>query len=298
MVCDRHPDYASSLFAEEQGLPVRRVQHHLAHALSAMVEHGLEGPLLAVTWDGTGLGSDGRIWGGEFLRVERRAGGVRWQRVAHLREFGLPGGDAAVRDPQRALAGLLWEMPRHRERVPADLSALLARGLNAPRCSSMGRLFDGVAAALGHGASQSFEGMAASLVERDAWTGDGDAPLDGLAPVAGRPMVLDWAPLMTSLLAAVDAGAARESLCRTFHARLAQAVVDVARVQGLPRVLLTGGCFQNRLLSRLCMAALREAGFEAVIPRRLPPNDGGIALGQLAAMAGAHEHVPGDTRSH
>jgi len=298
LACDLHPDYASSAFAHEQGRPVREVQHHLAHALAAMAERGDDGPLLAVVWDGTGLGSDGTVWGGEFLRVERRAGAVRWQRVAHLRRFRLPGGDAAARDPQRALAGLLWELPGMRDRVPGPLAALLARGLAAPWCSSAGRLFDGVAALLGHGGRQSYEGMAASLLERDAArAGDAGAALAPLALVPGPVLTLDWAPLLHALIDARAHGTWREALAAGFHARLAEAVVAVARAAGLEQVVLTGGCFQNRRLTEGALRGLRGAGFEAAIPRAVPPNDGGIALGQLAAIDGATEHVPRHPRA-
>jgi hydrogenase maturation protein HypF len=186
--------------------------------------------------------------------------------------------------------------------MPPALAALLRRGLNAPWCSSMGRLFDAVAAAVGHAARQTFEGMAASLVERDAcsqaWGADAAALLAPLALRPGCPGVLDWAALVHSLMQAAERGEALEALCSAFHARLAGAVVDVAAQQALPQVLLAGGCFQNRLLTRTCLQALRAAGFDPFIPRRLPPNDGGIALGQLAAIHGAHEHVPGDPWPH
>lgn len=298
IACDRHPDYASSAFAHGQGRPVREVQHHLAHALAVMVERGDDGPLLAVVWDGAGLGSDDTVWGGEFLRVERRGGEVRWQRFAHLRRFRLPGGDAAARDPQRALAGLLWELPATRDRVPQALAALLGRGLAAPWCSSAGRLFDGVAALLGHRERQSYEGMAASLLERDAArAADAGAELAPLALVPGPALVLDWAPLIGALIEAQAHGVSRAALAAGFHARLAEAVVGVARAAGLARVVLTGGCFQNRRLTEGALRGLRGAGFEAAIPRAVPPNDGGIALGQLAAIDGATEHVPRHPRS-
>ncbi|MCB1748033.1 MAG: carbamoyltransferase HypF, partial [Gammaproteobacteria bacterium] len=145
---DLHPDYAGDADGPAGTLPRRRVQHHLAHALAVMLEHGLDGPLLAVTWDGNGLGADGGLWGGEFLEV-CRAPAPSWRRVAHLRDFALPGGDAAARDPRRALAGILWAIPGLRGRVPAAFRPALERGLNAPRTTSVGRLFDAVAALAG-----------------------------------------------------------------------------------------------------------------------------------------------------
>ena len=144
VACDRHPDYASTLHGHDLGLPVTEVQHHVAHALGVLVEHGRSGPALAVVWDGAGLGVDRTTWGGEFLLVERSGTGPSWRRFAHLRPFPLPGGDASARDPKRALAGLWFACPETRERVPQRYRRLLEARLNAPLCTSAGRLFDGV----------------------------------------------------------------------------------------------------------------------------------------------------------
>jgi len=276
--CDAHPDYASTRFAETLGVPVTRVPHHLAHALACMAEHELHGPLLAVTWDGAGLGPDGTVWGGEFLRVARTRAGVRWQRVAHLRPFRLPGGDATARDARRALAGLLWEIDGLRSEVPPDLARLLERDLCAPWCSSAGRLFDGVAALLGLCGRQSYEGRAAARLEA-AVEGEGD----GFARLALRDGRLDWTGLVASLHREHGRGVPAGVLAARFHRALAQAVVDVARTAGASSVVLTGGCFQNRRLGELALSGLRAAGLEARIPRLLPPNDGGVAAGQMVA---------------
>ena len=265
VACDLHPDYASSRFAREQGLPVTRVQHHLAHALACMVEHGLDGPILAVIWDGAGLGPDGSVWGGEFLRVHR--GG--WQRVAHLRRFRLAGGDAAARDAGRALHGLLHGSGRIED-------AHLERGLNAPWCSSVGRLFDAFAALAGLCGRQSYEGQAAARLEAAIRPGDEAYPL----PL--HEGVLDWAPMLEAATAD-EPGA----IATKFHNALIEGIVAVARAAGNATVALSGGCFHNRYLTERALQRLRSAGFTPVIARRVPPNDGGIALGQLAAVTGA-----------
>ena len=285
---DLHADYASDVDGPGGALPRRRVQHHLAHALAVMLEHAHDGPLLAVVWDGSGLGSDGCAWGGEFLVVERR-GGVRWQRVAALREFPLPGGDAAARDPLRALSGLRWEVETLRAQVPASHRDVLTRTINAPRTSSAGRLFDGVAALLGFDARQHYEGQAAVRLEHAAGAFDGTRYR--LPCTAGR---LDWAPMLGAIEHDLAAGVAVGTLSARFHASLAHAIVERAQASALSTVVLTGGCFQNRLLTELTVAGLRRCGIGVLLARRLPPHDGALAAGQLvAAIEGVTSHVPG-----
>jgi hydrogenase maturation protein HypF len=245
-----------------------------------MLEHDLHGPLLAVVWDGSGLGTDGALWGGEFLRIERRAG-VRWSRVGHLRPFRLPGGDAAARDPERALAGLLWQVPALRDLVAPALRPLLERGINTPATTSAGRLFDAVAALAGFRGPQRYEGEAAMRLEHAAATRP-DAPAYPL-PVTGG--VADWSDLLAAAVEDSRRGGPAAWIGARFHAALAGAIVQQAQASGLDTVILTGGCFQNRLLTERAIAGLRAAGFRPVIPRQLPPNDGSIAAGQALAVA-------------
>ena len=260
VACDLHPDYASTHYAHELGVSVSPVQHHVAHALACMAEHGLQ-RMLAVVWDGTGLGPDGTIWGGEFLLMQ----GTHWRRVAHLRPFHLPGGDAASRDARRALAGLRGEV-----------------GPDAPLCTSAGRLFDGMAALLGLCGQQTYEGQAAMLLEAAIEQTDEayDLPLlDG---------VLDWRPALQ---------AEGKDAPGRLHNALVEGIVAVARDVGESTVALTGGCFQNRYLTERAMRRLRAEGFTPVIPRQVPPNDGGIALGQLAAITGEGDVPRGPRQS-
>lgn len=255
VACDLHPDYASTHLAREIGRPVASVQHHVAHALACMAEHGLT-RFLAVVWDGMGLGSDGDVWGGEFLQMNRRS----WRRVAHLRPYRLPGGDMAARDTRRALAALRGE-----------------GAVMGPVCTSAGRLFDGFAALLGLCGAQTYEGQAAMQLEAAAASGVDDAyPL----PLIGG--VLDWRPTLEAAGAEGD----RAVAAAKFQNGLIEGIVAVACELGEPRVALTGGCFQNRYLTERALRRLREKGFTPVIPRQVPPNDGGIALGQLAAVTG------------
>jgi hydrogenase maturation protein HypF len=275
---DAHPDYAATSSGPALRWPRRSVQHHLAHALAVMLEHELEGPLLAVVWDGSGLGSDATLWGGEFLRIERRAD-VRWTRAGHLRPFPLPGGDAAAREPERALSGALWQIPELRQRVARGHRGLLERGLNAPFTTSVGRLFDAVAALAGFRGSRRYEGEAAMWLEHAAAAHPDAQPY----PLPVTEGVLDWAPLLRAAVADADLGASAACIGARFHAALAGAIVTQAQRTGLDTVILTGGCFQNRLLTERAMAELRAAGFSPVIARRLPPHDGALAAGQVVA---------------
>ena len=288
LACDLHPDYASTRLGERLakawGKPLVRLQHHAAHVAAACAELALEGPVLGLAWDGTGLGADGDLWGGEALVLDA----PHWQRRAHLKPFPLPGGAQAVRHPCRSALGLLWESfgPRARDLAegwfpPVELDVLttmLARGLNSPRTSSMGRLFDAVAAILGLRAAPGFEGQAAMELEFAALasTAGGTYPW----ALAGDPLVADPAPLLEALLADRRQGARVEDCARRFHQSLADLALAMARHAGPSRVLLTGGCFQNALLLHLVREALGAGGFHPHSPQAFPPNDGAISLGQ------------------
>jgi hydrogenase maturation protein HypF len=322
LACDAHPDYASSLRAAGLGQPVQRVQHHHAHVATVMAEHGLGGDLLGVAFDGAGLGSDGALWGGEFLLASRQ----RFRRVAWLRPFPLPGGEQAAREPRRAALGLLYarfgpdlsafDLPPLRAFSPAERRALLSaveRGINAPLTSSVGRLFDAVAALLGLCQRMSFEGQAALALQTAAEAAPPQAPyplpLVGMDPDfsiipahAGiqhpvqldvtaqggdeeRGLIADWQPWLDALLADLAAGMSTPLIAGRFHATLAALIVSVARRLGARRVALAGGCFQNRLLLELTAARLADVGVAVFWPQQVPPGDGGLALGQAAVCA-------------
>jgi len=297
-VRDLHPDYASSRAAETSDLPVVAVQHHVAHVAACLAEHDLAPPALGVAWDGTGYGPDGTIWGGEFLLVTDE----RWHRRAHLRRFRLPGGEAAAREPRRAALGLLHaaygdaalamtELPPFAAFDARDLSVLgtmLARGVNAPLTSSMGRLFDAFAALSGLRQRSSYEGQAAAALEfaaGDEVAGKGYEFALRQSFEADGALELDWQPALESMLADLRAGVDVGAISRASHDGLIAAIIAVAERVGTRRVVLTGGCFQNTLLSEGAIAALVAAGFEPVWHQSVPPNDGGIALGQ-AVWAG------------
>jgi len=292
IAADAHPDYLSTQFARAQPAPVVAVQHHYAHVLACMAENELSAPVLGVAWDGTGLGTDGTIWGGEFLLVNERG----FERVASLRPFRLPGGDTAMREPRRAALGLLHALGEEWPEAPTlrafsggertVLVNMLDRGLNSPFTSSAGRLFDAVASLTGLRQISRFEGQAAMELEFAADECDTDERYESTlmaSPAWPSPsLLLDWAPMISAILRDRREAAVPEIAAR-FHNALAAVIVAVAERVGCERVALSGGCFQNRRLTERAVTQLQRAGFRVYWHQRVPPNDGGIALGQVLA---------------
>lgn len=293
VACDLHPDYASTRYAEalsaEWEVPLVRVQHHHAHVAACMAEHRLEDKVLGFAWDGTGYGADGTVWGGEAILCE----GAEFTRVGHLRTFALPGGEKAAEEPRRSALGLLFEIMGDDATKyaagwfkPAELNALLSllnKKVNSPRTSSMGRLFDAVAALCGLLRLSSFEGQAAMALEFAADKDETDAyPL----PIsADTPAVADWEPLIRAVLADLDSGVPIGRIGGRFHNALADMALSAAKSVGYEQIVLSGGCFQNAILTERVRASLSKAGFLVYTHRQVPPGDGGIALGQLAVAA-------------
>jgi hydrogenase maturation protein HypF len=293
VACDLHPDYASSRQAERLAtrwdVPLLRIQHHHAHVAACMAEHGLEGPVLGLAWDGTGYGTDGTVWGGECLACQ----GDRFQRVAHLRTFPLPGGDTAVRQPRRSALGVLFEIlgAGAAEYVGGwfssteidGLLSILRRPKLCPRTSSMGRLFDAVAALCGLPTVISFEGQAAMALEFAAdWDETGAYPFS----FSGQhPMVADWQAMIRAVLEDRRQGVSLGKISARFHNALADMAVHAAQAANLSSAALSGGCFQNLLLARRVRERLLEAGFAVYTHQKLPPGDGGISLGQVHVAA-------------
>ncbi len=319
VICaDAHPAYLTRSWAERHagraGEPdLHLVQHHHAHVVSLLAEHGRLGePVLGVAFDGTGYGDDGTIWGGEFLLMG--ADVSRYRRVGHLRTVALPGGDAAVRNPCRtALAylsasGVAWQadLPPVAACTPAErttVQAALTSGTGTVPCSSMGRLFDAVAALIGVRQRVGYEAQAAIELEICATTAkDGATGASDWAFRLDGDGVLDYRPVVQAIVRDLRAGIDPSVLAYRFHLAVADAVAEMAhRVLGdvpLPVVGLTGGVFQNVLLLRECRARLAAGGAEVLTHRRVPPNDGGLALGQavVAAMAAA-QHTAANSGS-
>jgi hydrogenase maturation protein HypF len=266
-----------------------------------MAENELEPPVLGVSWDGTGYGLDGTVWGGEFFLVTETS----CERVAHLRQFPLPGSDAAVKEPRRTALGLLYEMLGDAAFTmsgltplqafsPSDLGPLktmLARRLNSPRTSSIGRLFDAAASLAGLRQRVRFEGQAAmelefALENADPTNEAYELPIrSDHAPRTTHhaPLLLDWAPLIESLLSDLKTSIPVTLISARFHNALVEAILAVAKRVGQSRVVLSGGCFQNRYLTERTVQCLQQEGFRPYWHQRVPPNDGGIALGQVVA---------------
>ncbi len=295
IACDLHPGYATTNWARRQGQPVVQVQHHHAHAVSLLAEHGRLGtPMLAVAFDGTGYGTDGSIWGGEFLMVTDPAS---FTRVGHLKPFALPGGDGAVRRPGRIVldllhrAGIDWapDIPAVdalSDRERRVLAQQIPRGIGCVPTSSMGRLFDAVASLLGVCQEVTYEGQAAVELEHLA-RGGRAVPLE-FAVAAG---VLDPVPLIIELVGGLRAGTPAADLAAGFHAAVIAATVRAVRqaAAGIGTVGLTGGVFVNRLLREGLRDELVGNGFEVLTHAVLPCNDGGLALGQAVIAAQQQE---------
>jgi hydrogenase maturation protein HypF len=288
---DLHPGYLSTQYALGlEGLPKIGVQHHHAHIASCMAENGLDGQVIGVAFDGTGYGTDGAIWGGEFLV----AGYAGFERRAHLRYIPLAGGDAAVRQPWRpALAYLMDALgpdapftaaPEGHVRV---VRRMIAGRVNTVQTSSCGRLFDAVASLIGLRQEVNFEGQAAIELETIAEDGCRERYAYGID--GSGPWEVDFRPAIEEIVRDVSAGVARACMAAKFHNALADATVEVCRriaaESQLRRVCLSGGTFQNVRLLGAAAAGLRAAGLEVVLHAQAPPNDGGIALGQAAIAA-------------
>jgi hydrogenase maturation protein HypF len=293
---DLHPDYYSTRYAlEESGLPTVAVQHHHAHMASCLAEHGVEGPAIGVIFDGIGYGTDGHLWGGEFLVGDLRS----CERVGHFRYQPMPGGDLATREPwrmalsylQAAYAELPVDSPAFNNITPADLGLVaqaVSRGINAPMSSSCGRLFDAVAAMLGLRQRASYEGQAALELEMSA-----DPHANQLLPYEllneGGQIIFDPLLMVRDIFEQQKQGADPATLAGRFHASLAAMTLDVCEElrsrTALQRIVLSGGVFQNCLLTEMTLARLEDSGFEVLMHSLVPPNDGGLALGQASVAA-------------
>ncbi|KPQ33236.1 MAG: carbamoyltransferase HypF [Phormidium sp. OSCR] len=302
IVCDAHPDYPSThvaqQLAQEEQLPLIRVQHHQAHILSVMAEHQLQAPVLGIAWDGTGYGDDGTLWGGELLQIDTSEAG--YQRLAHCRSFPLPGGDRAAKEPRRVALGVLWEcfgedlftkpsllsLPPLQGFSASELKILqtaLRRGINTPRSSSVGRLFDAIASLLGLQQRLSFEGEAAMALEfaaRTVKTGE-------VYPISLSGGVWDWQEMLLGILGDRTSETSIPHIAAKFHNSLIEAIAQMLQTYHRPSVpiVLTGGCFQNQILLEGAIGRLQQMGLQPYINQQFPANDGGLSLGQIYRLS-------------
>jgi hydrogenase maturation protein HypF len=298
---DLHPEYLSTKHALALGLPSIGVQHHHAHIASVLAEHGIGERTLGVALDGTGYGPDGTIWGGEWLAADLAG----FERVAHLRTLPMPGGAAAVKRPARMALGALAECglldhpgtaalrARLAEGEEATLLAMVAQGLNTPRTSSMGRLFDAVAALAGVRDDALYEGQAAIEFESLADPSAEGGYAFGTMEDGDGSLVIDSSPVLAAVLDDIEAGVDAGVISMRFHRAVIAAVAGtcarLAPALGVTRVALAGGVFCNRLVVSGAVRELERVGLTPLTHRRLPANDGGIAFGQ-AVVAWARRH--------
>jgi hydrogenase maturation protein HypF len=310
---DLHPDYLSTQYArkmikgenlvETQDLASQQgIQHHFAHVASCMAENKLDGEVLGVSWDGTGYGEDGTVWGGEFLKTD----GASYDRVATFRSFRLPGSSASVKEPRRTAVGLLYEIfgdelfrMQNLEPIKAFdkrslpiLKKMLKSGLNSPITTSAGRIFDAVSSILGLRQTVNFEGQGAMELE---------FALDGIASnevyhfairenrnqeTGDRKyydpnFVIDWEQMVREIIVDKSEGVSIGLISAKFHNTLSEMILDIAKRVGLEKVVMSGGCFQNKYLTERTIAVLSENNLKPYWHQRVPPNDGGIPLGQI-----------------
>lgn len=294
VACDLHPDFAATRFAQElarsRNLPVVKVQHHLAHAAACLGENRCEEPALALCLDGSGLGTDGAIWGGELLLVDPQK--AEWQRLGSLSEFALPGGEAAIRQPWRITAALKRELDLPPQKREEPIYQMLANNINCSRTSSAGRLFDAVAALLGLCDAITYEGQAAIRLEQaaTAWLAQHSDKIGkqgtalGIAQHEGGLLRLDGLALFKKCLALMQDGAETGMIAAFFHRELATGFASLAHMAhsrcGVANIALSGGVLQNQLFARLLAAELRKTGLVPLAQRQLPPGDGCIGAGQ------------------
>lgn len=303
LACDMHPGYHSTRWARRfaAGRPLHHVQHHHAHAAAVLAEHRRDPAeeVIAVAFDGSGYGPDETVWGGEILVASCRAA----RRIAHLAPVPLPGGELAVRRPARMALAHLWAAGLPWDEDLAPVAALgereravvlhqLERGLNSPLTTSAGRLFDAIASLAGVCQENCFEGEAAMLLEGLAGDFHEAAhPYPVMLDAAAETAVVASGPVISGAVGDLRTGATPQQVAARLHATLALVALDAARLArerlGLTSVALSGGVFQNVLLLEMTSHALREDGFEVLAHRLVPPNDGGLALGQVAVAAGA-----------
>jgi hydrogenase maturation protein HypF len=301
VACDLHPNYLATRYAlelaEAQGLRRVPVQHHHAHVASCLAENGVDGEVIGVAFDGSGYGTDGCIWGGEFLLADCR----RFRRLGHLKYVPLPGGETAIKRPYRmAVSHLLSAFGEEALGLPLELWAqieakelalvrrMMAAKVNCPLTSSCGRLFDAVSALLGVRGVVNYEGQAA--IELEMLAAEGVDEVYNWSRTSRYPMIVDPAPVLRGVVSDMRRGVDVAVISAKFHNTIADIIVGVSRAArertGINRVALSGGVFQNTYLLGRTLDGLESQGFQALIHHQVPTNDGGIALGQ-AVIANA-----------
>ena len=291
IISDLHPDYISTRYAASSGWESIQVQHHQAHVASCYAENRTRGKVLGVSWDGTGYGTDGTIWGGEFFLYD----GEKFSHFAQLEQFCLPGGELAVKEPRRSAAGVLYKifgddlftvnkklLNNFTEHEQTLLEQMIRKKINSPLTSSVGRLFDAVSSIAGISQQSNFEGQPAMMLEFAADENELNSyPFD---IVEGEKKIISWQPIIISILADRGKGISSSVISAKFHNTLVKIILEILKLSGLQKVVLSGGCFQNVFLLERTIKELESGGFTVYRHQRIPTNDGGISLGQIAAV--------------
>lgn len=287
--CDLHPDYVSTKFAKEKFNDVVQVQHHEAHVAACRMENQVEGEALGVSWDGTGYGYDGTIWGGEFFITNDNGD---YRHFAQFKKFHLPGGELAIKEPRRSAIGILYEifgdnlfdqdielLNRFSAQELKLIRQMLEKKINSPLTSSAGRLFDGVASLLNIKHKLNYEGQAAMMLEFS--TDKNELASYPFEIDDAEPLLIDWRPIIKEIMSDCEKSSVGKISAR-FHNTLAEIILEIAKRSRLNKVVLSGGCFQNAFLLNRTIEKHQENNFSVYWHQRIPPNDGGIAVGQIA----------------
>lgn len=293
-IIDKHPAYYTSHYAQKKNLSIKAIQHHEAHVWSGKLDCQLEPPFFCLSWDGTGLGDDDTIWGGEGFLITKS----KINRISTLLPFRLPGGEKAIKEPRRVGLSLLYTIYGDRLFTSNEewlkrtftltecknLLHALNKGIQSPFCSSIGRFFDGLSALLDCCLTSQFDGQAAMLLEALAYENADFLPCDKVKITLERNnsiWLMDWRQIIVQILNERKNGGSISSLAYSFHSALAHSIVDLAQIAQQEKVLLTGGVMQNKLLVEMAVEKLKLAGFIPFLHRNVPPNDGGLAVGQI-----------------
>ena len=291
IISDLHPEYISTKYAKQLSENIEQVQHHYAHVAACRFENQVEGEALGVSWDGTGYGLDGTVWGGEFFLTDD----VSFKHFGTFRSFKLPGGEKAIKEPRRSLSGILFEIAGvsfvnefsdliENKFTSAEIGILinmLSKNINSPITSSAGRLFDAVSSLLGICDRTNYEGQAAMMLEFA-----GDLKENGSYPFELKEkdkLIIDWQSIIISMIKDLRKDIKSSVISTKFHNTLAKVILEVAKKSEMSKVVLSGGCFQNALLTERTINLLQENNYKVYWHQRIPPNDGGISLGQIAA---------------
>lgn len=286
IISDLHPDYVSTKFAQGTGLKLIQVQHHYAHILSCIAENNIEGEVLGISWDGTGYGTDGNIWGGEFLKVNKD----KFERFAHFDYFPLPGGEKAIKEVWRIGASLLYAATNNKKLVKTyykDFDTdvilnLIDKKINSPLCSSVGRLFDGIASLINLKQNTSFEGQAAMDLENIlSGTLTDDRYKFEIIKAGENNYIVDWRKVVLDIINDFIKNISKQNISAKFHSALTDIIIEISKISGIKQIALSGGCFQNKNLIEKTIDRLSEEGFKVYWQSEIPTNDGGISLGQM-----------------